>query len=626
MDVSDSTRTFQRSALMAVMLAAVVLAVFWRVHAHEFVSYDDQNYVVNNTHVTSGLSLENVRWAMTATHASNWHPVTWVSHMIDCELFGLDAGKHHMTSVVLHAANTALLFAALIIMTGAFWRAAVVAALFGLHPLHVESVAWIAERKDVLSTFFLLLVVCVWGWRAKVLRNASSATPGAGGGGATRLLYATALLLFALGLMAKPMLVTLPFVLLLVDAWPLRRFQNAEDARARAMLLVEKVPFVLLSGASCVVTLMAQRRGGAVASMQDFTLLVRVENAAIAYARYLGKCFFPADLSVFYPNFAERAPLGAVVGSVALLALVTALALRLRRRCGYVLAGWLWFLGTLVPVIGLVQVGGQAIADRYTYIPLIGIFFAVVWWLADLSVTVTTRRAAGAAAGVVLVALAALAWAQVGVWKNSTTLFTQAAAVTRNNWVAHHGLFLAYSNVDRAKADAHLQETLRILAEFAGRFEKKGIELGKVPGKEELAIDNFRTAIRIMRTLPGPHFGLALQLSKIPGREDEARAEFETVLKLDPSFLDAHVGLAGLLARKPEGRDAALRHLRFALRADPEFYEAHFAMGVLLMESGRLNEAAEHIRATLRLRPDFAPAQEILAQLERRGVRSLAPR
>jgi hypothetical protein len=447
--------------LVCLGLALAVLVVFLPATRHEFVNYDDLEYVTQNGHVQAGLMWESVAWALSSTQASNWHPLTWLSHMLDCQLYGLKAGGHHLTNLLLHAVNTLLLFLVLRQMTGATWRSAFVAALFGLHPLHVESVAWVAERKDVSSTLFWMLTL--WTYALYVARGEGGGARGEGGASNLRsaqhatqitrpssgltqsatLHYSLALVCFALGLMAKPMLVTLPFVLLLLDYWPLGRLQRSTSNAQLPMirrLIYEKLPFFALALASSLVTFVVQRKGGAVSSLTTLSVGARIANAAVSYARYLGKTFWPDNLSVLYPHPGHWL-VWQVAGAGLLLAGGTAGALALRRRRPYLPVGWLWYVGTLVPVIGLVQVGIQSMADRYMYVPAIGVFIMLAWGLWDLTAGWRGQRVALATGGAVALACCgAVTRSQVGYWTNSETLFRRAVQVTKKNYLAYNNL------------------------------------------------------------------------------------------------------------------------------------------------------------------------------------------
>lgn len=486
--------------LISLLLTFAALVVFWQLADHEFVNFDDELYVTRNSHVQAGLTYQGLVWALTTTHVGNWHPLTWLSHMLDCELYGLNPGGHHFTSLLLHIANTLLLFVVLKRMTGALRRSVFVAALFALHPLHVESVAWVAERKDVLSTFFWILTMGVY------VRYVER--PGLNG-------YLLVLLSFALGLMAKPMLVTLPFVLLLLDYWPLGRFQfgqSSDDSNSQShesinfsnqrslifRLVLEKAPFFALAAVSGVVTFLVQQGGGAVCSLDVLTLDIRVANAMVSYVSYMEKMIWPHHLAVFYPHPGSSLPMWQAAGAGLLLLSVSGLVVRAARRYPYLLTGWLWYLGTLVPVIGLVQVGGHAMSDRYTYVPLIGLFIIMAWSVPDLLSRWRYRNIGLAlAAGALLSAFMICTTVQVRHWQNSVALFEHTLDVTANNWLAHNNMGIALAR--RGKFDeaiAHYSETLRIKPNYARAYNNRGIVLA-VQGKTAQAIAHFREALTL---------------------------------------------------------------------------------------------------------------------------------
>jgi tetratricopeptide (TPR) repeat protein len=590
-----------RVRLCGLLLFVLVAGCFLPAVTHDFITYDDPVYVTGNAHVRDGLTWENVGWAFRSTEASNWHPLTWLSHMADVQAFGLRPWGHHLTSVLLHALNALLLFAALLRLTGAPWRSLFVAALFGLHPLHVESVAWISERKDVLSTTFWMLVLWAYAERMQRTRSRNAGAPA---------YYALALVLFALGLMCKPMLVTLPCVLLLLDFWPLGRFTGT-TARSRWLAVAEKVPFVLLSAAASAVTLFAQRHGGTVASMGEFPWRVRAANALISCCVYLGKAFVPIRLAVFYPFTGEAPPAWETLAAGALLAAISFAALAFARSRPYVLVGWLWFLGTLVPVIGLVQVGGQALADRYTYVPLIGLFIAATWAAADLAQRWNAgARALCGAAAAALAALGILTCVQLGYWRDGATLFRHAAAVTENNWVAHANLYATLSKTSSPEAGAELQETLRIVASFADKYDRKGAELERTPGHSAEAITEYRKAVAIMPDLAGPHVILGQALARTPGGLDEAVGEFRTAVRLKPDLAAAHYNLGTALAASPAGKGEAVTEFETATLLDPDNFQAHYNLAFLLSGiAGREGEAVPEYEDAIRLRPDFYQAR-----------------
>jgi tetratricopeptide (TPR) repeat protein len=552
------------------VLAAVTIAVFFGALNNGWIRYDDPHYVYDNPHVNVGWTWEGVRWFLHRQHGGNWHPLTSYSHMLDVELFGLVPRGHHAVSVALHALNAALLWWVLARFTGGWWRSGLVAALFALHPLRVESVAWVSERKDVLSTLFFLLTL--ESYRRWTIRP-----------GPLRLALVTACL--AMGLASKPMLVTVPAVLILLDVWPLGRLVNGPAAaiptaglRKRSLtgLVAEKWPLFLVVAASGIVTFLVQRQAGAVVSVQVVTPLRRFANAWVSYWRYLGKSFWPTDLAVFYPNNRE---IGLAAAAVAALGLIAAswLAWRWARRRPYLAVGWAWYLLTLLPVIGLIQVGGQAYADRYTYLTTIGIAIALVWGLADL---VGERRAArGLATVAALAALAGLSLAtlrQVALWKDTRTLFRHALAVTRDNPIPHQYLGgMDLEEGDLQGALAHFREAARIAPLFHDAHNKLGITLGAL-GHYDEAVAELREGIRLRDSGEARH-NLAHTYEK-QGRIPEAMRAYEEALEKDPDLL--------------------LSLTRY---------------GALLVAAGRVGEAEPYLRRALRLRPDAIEVRRLLA-------------
>ena len=556
----------------ALLLALATLLVYLPSRNHGYVAYDDDDYVVNNPRVLVGLGWDGVAWAFGSGYAGNWHPVTWLSHMADASLFGPGPAGAHMTNVVLHAANTALVFWVLLSLcgAGAIGRCAWVAALFGLHPLHVESVAWVAERKDVLSAFFFLLTLAAWGHYARVK---------AFDRGVARGWYAAALGFFALGLMSKPMLVTLPCVLLLLDHWPLRRLPAGSWAEAKAALpalLREKLPFFALSLASCVVTFLVQRQSGAVRSLESFTLPERAANALVAYALYLRNTVWPAGLAVFYPHPGTWPP-AAVLAAAGVVGALSFLALRGRQMQPFVTTGWFWFTGMLVPAIGLVQVGNQALADRYTYLPLIGVFLALAWAAADATERRRLPRAALVTAAVLpVLACTALTRAQLAHWQDSETLFRRAIAVTKKNALAHNNLGNAL--LDRGQADE--------------------------------AIAQFEQAITIRPAYADAHCNLGNALLE-KGRTEEAAGRFRRALELEPRFAEAHYNLGNLLLQGEAWAEAEAQ-FRQALDIQPDYALARNNLGNALLRLGRVAEGVGQLEKAVALRPDFAPARHNL--------------
>ena len=587
------------------VLALLVLGLFWPAIRGGFGCLDDQAYVTANAHVQNGLTWEGVRWAFSSFEIANWHPVTWLSHMADCTLFGLRPAGHHLTSVLLHALNTLLVFLVLRSLTGATWRSLFVAALFGLHPLRVESVAWIAERKDVLSTFFLLLTLWAYAaWAQRVATRRSWAG----------LCYGLALAAFALGLMSKPMLVTVPFVLLLLDYWPLQRIPRASAGAAVPVvgrLMVEKIPFFLLAAASGVVTFLAQKSGGAVQTMTRYPWEIRVENALVSYVRYLGKFVWPVDLAIFYPHPGAWAA-GQVALAGALLAAISVIVVVGRRPRPYLLVGWLWYVGMLVPVIGLVQVGVQSMADRYTYVPLLGVGIALTWGTEELTRSWRHRGIAlGVAAGAVLAGCVVLTHRQIGWWADAETLFRHALDVTENNAVAQNGLGTAL--VDRperrAEAIAHFREALRIEPGFANVHFNLGKALADTPGQMREAIAECEVALRLRPRWAEAHNNLGKALASFPGREVEALAQVDAALRIDPDLPEAHNNRGNLLLQFPDRLAEAIAEYDAAIRLKPAYAEAHNNRGFALAQiPARLPEAVAAYRTAVRLKPGYADA------------------
>ena len=540
-----------RPRLIALLLALATLLVYLPVVHDGFVNFDDQEYVTENHHVLAGLTWENFRWAFTSFHAANWHPLTWLSHLLDCELFALNSGAHHFVNVLFHAANAALLFVLLLRLTNTLWPAAFVAALFAWHPLHVESVAWVAERKDVLSTFFALLALLSY---AKYVKEKC------------RRSFWFAFIFFALGLMAKPMLVTLPFVMLLLDYWPLQRFNASTIQR----LFIEKIPFFLLTVGSCIVTFFAQRLGAAMMTLEQLPFSLRFQNALIAYARYLLDTAWPVNLAVMYPlpNHLHWIHAAAATAAAALLA-ISWLAWRARNRRPYVTVGWLWFLGTLVPVIGLVKVGSMALADRYTYFPLTGIFLIAAFGARDLAAGFAfLKKILPVSAILILATCVGLTERQLSFWRDSETLFRHVLAVKPDI------------------ADAHIN--LGAALEMSAR--------------EPEALAEYREAARLADDSVNAHFNIGNLLTKMD-QPAEALPEYNRAIALAPGMADLHNGQGQALAAL--GRfDEANTAFAEAIRLNPDYAAPHFELGKTLLKQGRDAEAIGEFRAALRLDPD----------------------
>jgi tetratricopeptide (TPR) repeat protein len=625
--------------LISLILVVAIVSIFWQVRDHEFVSFDDNEYVAQNLPVRSGLSLSGVRWAFTAMHSNNWHPLTWLSHMLDCELYGLNPAGHHVTNVLFHMANSLLLFLVLHRMTGALWRSGFVAALFALHPLHVESVAWVAERKDVLSTFFWMLTL--WAYfryskRPRINR------------------YLLVLLFFALGLLSKPMLVTLPFVLLLLDYWPLGRIQLAKSTEPRVRsknsvdlksatfsLILEKIPFLALAAMAAILTVFAQQKGGTVKALELFPLESRIANALTSYVSYIGKMIWPPPMAILYP-YPDHFHIWGAAGAGLFLAGVTLLVIRVRRSHPYLAVGWLWYLGTLIPVIGLVQVGMQAMADRYTYVPLVGLFMMVGWGVPDILKGWKYQKIILAvSSSVSLFIFAILTWSQVQWWKSSITLFEHTVRVTSNNFLIHNKLGnVLFQKGEIGGAVAHYQEALRINSNFVEAYNNIGNAF-IYKGDVQHAIDYYTKALSQAPDYADAHNNLGFALAR-QGKIAEAMTHYQEALRIKPDFAQAqynlrmaladqrkneeataHVGKA--LGRKPGDADMhnntgvalarqgkpkeALVEFAKALEIDPNFAEAHCNMGNSLTEIGRIDEAIAHYGEALRIKPDYPMAR-----------------
>ena len=587
-------------------LIAANLIVYASLQHHGFVNFDDGDYVGENPMVARGLTWHGVSWAFTTGYASNWHPLTWLSHMLDVQLYGLNPGPHHLTNLLFHIANTLLLFGLLHRTTGALGRSAFVAGLFAVHPLHVESVTWVAERKDVLSTLFAMLTL--WAYVAFTRRPSLHR-------------YLAVFLLFALGLMAKPMLVTLPFVMLLLDFWPLGRLAPALPAsrpapsRGRAIwvLVREKVPLLALTVVSSIVTFVVQRRGGSVMSLDAIPLGVRAANALVSYVAYTGKMLWPARLAVFYP-YVRPLPGWWVAGASLGLLAVSVAVLWLGPRHPYLPVGWFWYVGTLVPVIGLVQVGSQPIADRYTYVPLIGLFIVVAWGVSDLAIRRPLGRVAlPIAAGVVLLACAITARAQLQNWESSKALWEHALAVTTGNNVARNNLGNVLAKQGEFD-DAIVQYSaaLRIKPDYAFAHNNLGRVLAN-QGRISEAIEHYSAALRIEPDYADAHNNLGIVLAG-QGKLDEAIAHYSRALRAKPDFADAHNNL-GIALAKAGRADEAIHEFLEAVRIKPDYPEAHNNLGVVLVSKGRVGEAISQYSEALRLKPDYREARRSLEEL-----------
>src|ERR1051325_3088688 len=634
----DSALSTQHSALawmIAAGLAIAVLVIYAQVVNHDFVNFDDPDYVVTNPHVATGLTGANVAWAFSHAYMSNWHPLTWISHMVDVPLFGMNGGRHALVSVIWHAINSVLLFFVLRRATQRLWPSAVVAALFALHPLHVESVAWISERKDVLSAFFFLLAL--WFYLTRVIPSAArdplrqrdgDPSPSA------RLGMTLTFAAFACALMAKPMAITFPFVLLLLDWWPLGRWAPRAWPQLKA-LPVETTPLSVLIPISAIVTRLAQEE-----AFTPRALPFRLANAALSYVAYLWKTIWPVELAIFYPYRTNMSSALALVAAVFLIA-VTWLVLRVRDRFPYLAVGWLWYAGMLVPVIGIVQVGQQSMADRYTYLPLIGIFIAVVWLALDL---IPDRPSLAVAAAVVVAACAFLSFKQLGYWRDSFALFNHAAEVEPRGRVPHQNLGAAYlTKLDYTSAANQFRQVIALndgddnahvglgialagLGDRAGarREYEKGMALNpnnaeayRNLGRLELAEGNREAALQHLQKAAAmkPNDATLAALAAARGDDADAIRRYREAAEKNPNDAEVRNDLGALLARKGGSDAEALQQYEAALRQSPDNYDAHMNLGALLSRMDRNDEAAKHFASAAQLRPKLSEPHVYLAIL-----------
>ena len=582
------------------MLFLGTLALYYPALHNGFVNYDDPAYVTSNWQVQQGFTSRNLAWAFTSTAEANWHPLTWISHMLDVQLFGLRPAGHHAQSIFWHAVNVLLLFLLLAKATGFVGRSALVAGLFAVHPLNVESVAWIAERKTVLCTFFLLLALAAYGWYAKRPR-------------ASRYLLAS--FLFALALMAKPMVITLPFALLLLDFWPLQRFPET----ALSKLVVEKTPLLALSAASAAITLYAQRIGGAIGSTALLPPAIRLKNAIYSYLIYIEKAVLPSRLAVFYPHPEGALALWKVMGAVVLLIMVTAVFWHFRER-RYLLVGWLWFLGTLAPMIGIVQVGRQAWADRYAYLPLWGLFVIAVWLASEAATRISLSRGAQVVIALaVLIGYAVTAHIQIGYWRDSYTLFAHALQVTEANPIAEDNLGSALLEMRRPDlAQSHLERAIQLMPTLATAHYNLGTLLQR-QNEMDRAEREYQWALQYgsdTQELAQTHNNLGVLFDQF-GRREQALAEFSQAIALNPHEQNSLVS-RGLIEREEGKLDAALQDFARAAQVTPSPLALYW-QGRVLEEKGQLPVAAEAYRSVMKLAPNFGDTQVRLEKMEKTG-------
>jgi protein O-mannosyl-transferase len=613
----------RRIGLVCLLLATVTIAVYWQVARFEFLNFDEFTMILQNPFVLGGLTRQGVWWGLTTSWFEYWHPVTWWSHMLDCELFGLTTGWHHLVSLGFHVANTLLVFVVLERMTGYWKRSALVAALFALHPLHVESVAWIAERKDVLSGSFFLLALWAYVRHAEVRSPKSEvrSQPAEGSGPwshshlPSSIFYLLALLFFALGLMSKPMVVTLPFVLLLLDYWPLRRLQSEnQESKIENLLplLWEKLPFLALTVASCAITYLSAKAGGNILSAEKVPWGLRLANVPVSYVRYLGKMIWPTDLVALYPMPTHWA-WWQVGGAVAVLVLISLWVALRARSAPYWIVGWLLFLGMLLPTIGLVQVGFQSIADRYTYIPSIGLFIALVWCAAD---QVAPRHWPCAvltwAAAVALLLCGYLTWRQAGYWRNSFTLWTHCLAVNPDDLLAHYNLGYVLQHANRtSEALEQYRAVLRLKPDHLDGNLNLGITLIASNQAQE-ATNYLDRAVQIKPDYAKAQGALGLALLEL-GDYAGAVAHCAEAIRLDPADFGPCVNMGRALSAQGKSDDALIQYAE-GLRLNPAVPQTHYYLGLEWMKRGEFEPAAASFGEALRLAPGFAEAR---AQQER---------
>ena len=573
--------------LIYIVLAIITFIAFEPVIHNGFINFDDDIYIYQNSHITSGLKVENIVWAFTNIHAYNYHPLTSMSHILDCQLYGLNPGAHHFTNLLIHIANALLLFTVLSRMTKRVWASAFVVALFALHPMHVESVAWASERKDTLSAFFWMLTLLFYSYYTERQRAGY---------------YLSALLAFSLGLLSKPMVVTLPFVLLLLDYWPLGRFQTGQVGRR----VIEKIPFFAISAILSFVTYMVQRKVELVKTLSSYSLPWRIENAIVSYVIYIGKMFWPVRMSIFYPHPQGSIPLWQAGGAILILLVITFLALWKLRQKPYIAVGWLWFLGTLVPVIGIFQVGLQGYADRYSYIPYIGLFIIIVWTVSDIPAQSNWRKVIFCLSAVIIFsALGVKTWIQAGYWHNNESLYKHSIDAVENNWWAHEMLGNAYVSMDSGgQAVIEYKQTLQIDPENVGvqhSLARVYLETGDANEAVKL-YENF--------LLPLP------QEINEPDAANESLSPnlfSKTHSVVEQMYINTNTDFAIALARQGNIDEAARRY-KEVLRISPDSLTAHRNLGDIFYQKGQIDRAVKQYAAVIQLEPNSAAEYKQLAR------------
>jgi Flp pilus assembly protein TadD len=583
------------SLLICLALTITTAAVFYQVCTYDFVNYDDQIYVYENQNIQTGITLKAIKWAFTTSYACFWHPLTWLSHMLDWQLFDSNAGGHHLTNLIFHIANTLLLFLVLKQMTGTLWQSAFVAALFAFHPLHVESVAWVSERKDVLSTFFWMLTM--WAY-LRYVKYPNIAR------------YLLTLLVFALGLMAKPMLITLPFVFLLLDYWPLDRIGRFQW-RTLYRLILEKIPLIVLSAALSVIAFLVQPSGGAVTQLAKFGLNIRIFNALISYVKYIEKMIWPSRLTVFYPLIGQNVSVLYVAVSAAVLLAVTILILRFAKNHRYLFTGWFWYLGTLLPVIGLIPVGDHAMADRYSYITLTGLFIIIAWGMPELLAGWRHKKIMlTISALLIILAVSICTRFQLRYWRNSQTLFQHALDVTKNNYVAHY--CIANSLVSQGKLDEaiyHYSQAIRIIPDYTDALSDLGAVLQK-EGRIDEAISYYRRTLKINPSVTRVHLNLAAALA-----DKGSFAEAVTHYKIGLAAMDIPAirkDFGSVLVKLGRFEEAVTEYRR-VLSAMPDDPKVLNELGCALTHTGNFDEAVVHFNHALQINPKYTEAKNNLS-------------
>jgi len=573
--------------LVCLFLVMATLSVYWQTRNYEFVNFDDTLYVTGNQYVQKGLTFKNIIWSFTkATESTNyWAPLVWISFLLDYECYGTDAGGYHLTNLFLHIANTLLLFLIFRQITGYLWRSAMVAALFAIHPLHVESVAWVTERKDVLSTFFWMLTIWAYGRYARKPELKK---------------YIILLLLFIMGIMSKPMVVTLPFVLLLFDYWPLKRISQWTPSLCFSLIL-EKIPLFIMALIASIATFITQKAEGTVPSLDVFPLSVRIENVFVSYVSYIKKMVWPYPLAPLYPHPGDL-PLWQAAGAFLLIIVITIMAIMRGKHSPWFAVGWLWFIGTLVPVIGFVVIGPHAMADRYTYVPLIGLFIIAAWSISECTEQHITKLFLPFIAISILSILMILSFFQVQYWKNNLTLFEHTAKVTSDNYLIHNNLGNALAKHGRlGDAVKHFKEALRVKPDYGNAHYNLGIVLEK-QGQVNSAINHYKEALRIKPGSAQTHNNMGIALKK-QGDFDKAIKHYKEAIRIDPDFKEVHYNMGNAL-RKQGRLNEAVKQYKKILRFDPNLIEAHYNLANTLLKQGRVDDAITHYKEALRINPD----------------------